>query len=357
MSVEERLASWFASQIPGASNVRVEGLDRVEMGHSAETLLLQVGWNDGDGDHHEDVVARIRPPEPGLLEPYDLKRQFDILRALEPTPVRSPRALWFEPTGETLGRPFYVMERLPGTVYERGVPEELKGDPDRVRRMCEHMVDQIVAIHSVDLAATGLDALGDGVGYLDAELDHWAGEIHRVQRGPLPALERLVAALRDGRPADCPRVTLVHGDFKPGNFAFIDGQVTAVFDWEMAGVGDPHADIGWAEVLWVMPGSFTSAPGALSTDEMVALWEARTGIPATDRPWYRAQQGFKMAVILLVAGHLFDQGHSDDVRFMEMAFGVHPLTQAALHELGIDEPIEAGPLLPRKERIRQVKGS
>ena len=60
-----------------------------------------------------------------LLEPYDLRRQFDILRALGPTPVRAPRALWFEPSGDVLGREFYVMERLGGTVYERSVPEDL----------------------------------------------------------------------------------------------------------------------------------------------------------------------------------------------------------------------------------------
>ena len=67
-------------------------------------------------------MLRARPPEPGLLEPYDLEQQFRILRALEPTPVRSPKVYWYEGTGEVLGRQFYVMERLGGTVYEQGVP-------------------------------------------------------------------------------------------------------------------------------------------------------------------------------------------------------------------------------------------
>ena len=31
----------------------------------------------------------------------------------------------------------------------------------------------------------------------------------------------------------------MHGDAKPGNFAFIGGEVSAVFDWEMTTVGDP----------------------------------------------------------------------------------------------------------------------
>jgi aminoglycoside phosphotransferase (APT) family kinase protein len=42
-----------------------------------------------------------------------------------------------------------------------------------------------------------------------------------------------------------PRITLVHGDAKPGNFAFVGDDVSAVFDWEMTTVGDPLTDMGW----------------------------------------------------------------------------------------------------------------
>jgi aminoglycoside phosphotransferase (APT) family kinase protein len=355
-AIESRLTSWLATQLPDAQDVRVDGLDRVEFGHSAETLLLTLAWRDGETDHREDVVIRIRPAEPGLLPPYDLERQFDILRALESTPVRSPRALWYEGNGDVLGRDFYVMERLPGTVYERVVPQELAEDRDRVRRMCEDMIEQLAAIHMVDLRATGLDAIADGHGYLERELDHWYGEIRRVQRGPLPALERLHDVLRERRPEPCPTSTLVHGDPKPGNFAFEGDEVTAVFDWEMATIGDPLADIGWLEVLWTMQGaSFTTASGALSVDEFVARWEQLTGISTQHREWYRAFQLFKMAVIMLVGAALFDAGYTDDPRFIEMAYAVLFLTQQALTELGVEEELEAGPLLPRDERVAEAR--
>jgi aminoglycoside phosphotransferase (APT) family kinase protein len=247
------------------------------------------------------------------------------------------------------------MERLPGSVYEREIPADLATDPERIRRMCEGIVEQLAAIHTVDLRATGLDAVADGDDYLDRQLDHWAGEVRRVQRGPLPALERLVEVLREQRPERSPAPTLIHGDPKPGNFAFQGSDVSAVFDWEMATVGDPLADIGWAEVVWVM-GSFTSLPGALSTDEFVARWEQLTGIATANRAWYRAFQGMKMAVILLVGSHLLDVGATDDRRFLQMAYGIRPLTERALHELGIDEEFGSGPVLPRQERMQEVVG-
>jgi aminoglycoside phosphotransferase (APT) family kinase protein len=353
--VRDRLTSWFRRQLPDAEEVRIEGIDRVDFGHSAEMMVVTLATRTDGGDRSQDVVVRLRPREPGLLEPYDMERQFQILRALEPTEVRAPRALWLEPSDDVLGRSFYVMERVGGEVYEREVPEELDADPERIRRMCENLVDQVAAIHAVDLDATGLHALGDGRTYLDRELDRWASDMRRVQRGPLPALERLLDELRAGRPEPCSRVTLVHGDAKPGNFAFVGSDVTAVFDWEMADVGDPRADVGYMEVMWAMPVGITTRPSALSVEEVVARYQERTGITVENREWYRAFQAFKLAVIMLLGSMLFEAGHSDDFRYVEMAWGVNLTTRAGLRDLRVEETLEAGPVFPSDERIAEAQ--
>jgi aminoglycoside phosphotransferase (APT) family kinase protein len=349
--VEDRFAQWCAVQLGNRSAVTVEDFDRVAIGHSAETLLVTLR----QGADRRELVVRMRPEPPGLLEPYDLGRQFTILKALERTAVLAPAALWYEPTGQVLGREFYVMERLPGQVYERGVPAEVAADPEGVRRMCEGIVAQLAEIHRVDLTTTGLASLGDGRCYLEDELDHWSREIERVKRGALPALESLVANLRASKPEQSQAITLVHGDPKPGNFAFVGDDVTAVFDWEMATVGDPLADIGWVETLWDMPGSVTACAGALSVDELVTRWESLTGLTAEHRSWYRAFQAMKMAVILLLGSYLVDSGHSTDLRRMEMAYGIRSTTQGALRELGMDRALDDGPVLPRKERRDEVR--
>lgn len=330
--IRDRLTAWFARQLPGAGRLRVENLDQVRFGHSAEMMMLTLAWSSDGTDKRQDVVLRARPRLPWLLEPYDLRRQFDILRALEPTPVRAPRALWIEETGEVLGRPFYVMERLPGTVYEWKIPSELKQAPDRVRRMAGRMMEQIAAIHLTDLHATGLDRLGDGQDYLDGELEHWDSQISRWRHEPLPALERLSAGLRALRPEPTPRVTLVHGDPKGGNFAFTADDVTGVFDWEMASIGDPMADIGWAEVTWrtTLPFSMLSAS---DIEELLPLYEKLTGIGVHDRSWHRAMQAFKMAVIMLTGAMLFHDGYTSDSRFAAMGPYGPPVTELGLREL------------------------
>jgi aminoglycoside phosphotransferase (APT) family kinase protein len=350
-NVDERLTAWLRTQLAHADDVRVEGLDRVNFGHSAEMMVLTIVTRHGAQDGRQDVVLRLRPKPPALLEPYDLARQFKILRALEKSAVRVPRALWLEDSGDVLGRPFFIMERVGGDVYEMETPDAAG---DTVIRMCQSLAEQLAVIHSVDLTRTGLAALDDGGDHLDRELNHWAYEMDRVKRDSLPALERLLEALRNSKPEPCPRVTLVHGDAKPGNFAFTDGEVSAVFDWEMTTVGDPLTDIGWLELLWMQPVGVTSHPAALPIDALLEHYEMASGISVQNRSWYRAFNAYKMAVICLIGSMLIDGGHSDDQKLMLAAYGTSLLTQVGLSELGIDEPLDDGPVLPREERIQQV---
>jgi aminoglycoside phosphotransferase (APT) family kinase protein len=337
-ATDGRLAGWLAHQV--GDDVRIDGLDSVEFGHSAEMLALTMVT----GDARRDVVVRLRPPPPALLEPYDLARQFSILRALAPTPVRVPSALWLEPTGGVLGRPFLVMDRVPGDVYEMQAPD---AEPGRVRLMCEGMAEQLALIHLVDLDAVGLSGLDDGTRHLERELNHWADEMHRVQRGPLPALERLLRELRDTTPDAHPRITLVHGDAKPGNFAFVGDDVSAVFDWEMTTVGDPLTDLGWMELLWMQPVGITSHPAVIGFDEFLCRYTEISGIQPANRPWYRALNAYKIAVICLIGSMLYVDGISADERFVLNASGIPLLTQLGLNDLGITEKLEDGPVLPR----------
>jgi hypothetical protein len=52
---------------------------------------------------------------------------------------------------------------------------------------------------------------------------------------------------------------------------------------------------------------------------------------------------------------LFDGGFSDDLRFGEMSYMVHPLTCQALGELGIDDDLDPGPVTAREQRLVAVR--
>jgi aminoglycoside phosphotransferase (APT) family kinase protein len=72
---------------------------------------------------------------------------------------------------------------------------------------------------------------------------------------------------------------LVHGDFRTGNFLFDrKGEITALLDWEMAHVGDPMEDVGWAVgKLWGWPEHDRPGHLILRPDAM-AIWEQASGM-------------------------------------------------------------------------------
>ncbi len=108
--VTARLTSWLQPLL--GEDVRVEGLDRVDFGHSAEMLVFTIATS----TDHTDVVLRLRPDPPALLEPYDLPpRQFRVLSALRDTAVRTPKSVVARGLRRRVGPPvFFVMERVPG---------------------------------------------------------------------------------------------------------------------------------------------------------------------------------------------------------------------------------------------------
>lgn len=61
---------------------------------------------------------------------------------------------------------------------------------------------------------------------------------------PLPALELALRWARERRPKDARR-TLVHGDFRSGNFIVGPEGIRAVLDWEIAHAGNPMEDLGY----------------------------------------------------------------------------------------------------------------
>jgi aminoglycoside phosphotransferase (APT) family kinase protein len=97
--------------------------------------------------------------------------------------------------------------------------------------------------------------------------------------GLLRAAEAAVAATRpdDDQPG------LVHGDLWNGNTLWDDdGRLTAVLDWDCAGVGPAGIDLGSlrCDAAW--------SYGAETAGHVLRGWEAEAGRPASDIPYWDA---------------------------------------------------------------------
>ena len=255
----------------------------------------------------------LRRPPLGHVLPtaHDMTREFRVLAALTDTGLPSPRpyALCEDPSVN--GAPFYVMEDRPGVVISDRLPEGYAATEGERRRLCEAFVHTLAALHAVDVGAVGLSDFGRPEGYLERQVRRWAQQWERSKVDELTAIDALAARLRAALPRG-PVPTLVHGDYRLGNVAFAPddaGRLVAIYDWEMATLGDPLADLGYALVYWSEPGdeaaagatgvlgAVTAQPGFLSRAELVEAYARASGRSVQRIDFYQVLALYKLAVI------------------------------------------------------------
>jgi aminoglycoside phosphotransferase (APT) family kinase protein len=246
-NLEKRLQAFLARRLPGA---RVEGLARMAGGGSKEQFRFEIsGAGARDGSH----VLRMDPRE-GVVE-TDRTREFTLLRAMEAR-VPVPRAVWLDAEGGELGRPSIIMSFVAGVIKPSdGATGNITGtglvfDARWRAILAPQFLDMLAAIHAFDWR-TLPDALfpaprADPFQPALWQVNWWSRVWREDSVAAMPLVAVAEAWMRDNLPA-CREPVLVHGDFRSGNFLFDEREqtVSAMLDWELAHVGDPHEDLAW----------------------------------------------------------------------------------------------------------------
>ena len=85
---------------------------------------------------------------------------------------------------------------------------------------------------------------------------------------------------------------------------FVDFQVTAVLDWEMAGVAPPEVDLGWMAYLHLFFQDISSSlglpgiPDFMQAKDLAVTYEAATGRAPGDLRWHIAYAAMRHGVIM-----------------------------------------------------------
>jgi aminoglycoside phosphotransferase (APT) family kinase protein len=298
-------------------------------GHSNVTFALSTG-----------VVLR-RPPR-GPLPPsaHDVLREARLLRALEPTAVRTPKILAVCDDEQVIGAPFYVMELVEGEVITDSVPPALDDDGQR-RRIADELIDGLVELHGAGWERLGLDGFGKPTGYLERQLRRFGGLWEHNRTRDLPEVAQVGTWLAEHLPQS-PPATIVHGDYRLGNTIYgpaAPAHLAAILDWEMATIGDPLADVGYLMVHWVQPDddadsftlqSVTRQPGFPTRAELIDRYQARSGRTVGQLDWYVTLALWKAVVFMEGNYKRAIAGTTDDPYLKTFGDGVVQLAQRAL---------------------------
>jgi aminoglycoside phosphotransferase (APT) family kinase protein len=236
-----------------------------------------------------------------------MSREWRFISALADTavPVAPPVAYCTDPA--VIGADFYLMGFVDGEILGDGESGVRLAPGEPRRTLGTDTVDVMVAMHDIDPDAVGLGELRRPGSYLARQLRRWHRQVHESAVADLSVIDE-VHELLVKRAAALPEsdVRIAHGDFRPGNLAVgPDGRVRAVFDWELATLGDPLADLGWLIASWGRGGDTVTVtiPGPSATegypdgDELVARYAERSGRDVSDLDFYLAFAWWRSACI------------------------------------------------------------
>jgi aminoglycoside phosphotransferase (APT) family kinase protein len=219
-------------------------------------------------------------------DPWTLRREAEVYRALSQTTLPVARFIAVHPTREAMLL----------TVVEGDGRFSRITDPGQQTAVAKDFIGHLAALHAVDVHAIGLADEGD----VDVremvlrQLDEMESLV--AFRGGVPEalLGLALAWLRANVPGYAGPAVLVQGDTGPGNFMYDCGRITAIVDWELAHLGDPMDDLAWVSLRAVQE-PFSDL------EERFAEYEALSGcLVDLDRiRYYRVLAGAK----IMVMGH------------------------------------------------------
>lgn len=321
-------------------------LEQFPGGHSNLTYLIRFG-------SHEFVLRR---PPVGPVAPtaHDMPREYNLLSVINPHFALAPKPILLCKDVKIIGVPFYLMERRRGSIVRQNLPDALDDDLDLRRRLSETVIDTLVALHAVDIYASGIVNIGKPDGLVRRQVRGWADRWQRSQTGELLEMDKVVQWLDERIPPELrDAATIVHNDFKLDNLMLAADdptRVIAVLDWEMTTVGDPLIDLGLVLTYWTMKGegkgerkveeqdgkqnrslsAVTNGPGWMTREEITERYELKTGRDLSRIVFYETFARFKIAVIIQQIYFRYVQGQTQDERFRNFDVLVRELAQDAL---------------------------
>ncbi len=330
----DALATYLDDTLPESAGLPLS-VERIRGGHSNETFFVTRG--------NYQWVLRRPPRGPLLPTAHDVAREHRVLSALIHTPVPVPRPVLLCADTDIIGAPFYLMERVHGVVIRGQLPPAFASDESSRADLGFELIDRLAELHAVDWQAVGLGDFGKPQGYLERQVRRWTGQLDASRNRPLPDLDAVTEWLTTHLPESGP-ATIVHGDYRIDNAMYAPeppARILAIFDWEMATLGDPLADLGYLLSFWQEAGDMgphlddgnwgiTAQPGFPTRAQLVARYAERTGRQVDHVAFYVALAIWKLAILLEGSYRRHLAGTTDDPFFATLDRGVPALARRAL---------------------------
>jgi len=276
----------------------------------------------------KEYVLRRPPFGANIKSAHDMDREFKVLSLLDPIYPFVPSPVLYCKDESIIGAPFYLMERVKGIILRNKPPEGIPLTTNLMKTISESAIDNLAALHAIDLEKTGLIDLGKPEGYVLRQVEGWTKRYYNAQTDKIGNMDLIAKWMISNMPTSG-STSFIHNDYKYDNLVLNPrdpSEIIAVLDWEMATVGDPLMDLGTTLAYWaeendnpaLKPFNLTWLKGNLARSEVIERYAMQSGRNTSDMLFYYVFGAFKIAVIIQQIYARFKKGHTKDARFASL---------------------------------------
>jgi aminoglycoside phosphotransferase (APT) family kinase protein len=329
-----RLAAWLAAAL--GERVDTVTISRLSGGAIQENWLVEVALASGPRSF---VLRKDAPATIGAS--HGRAEEFALLTLARAAGVLVPEPVAFCDDESVVSGPFALMAKVEGVAFGPRIVKDLSLGGDR-EALVERLGRELALIHAITPPADG--GPHAGLPFLGVPPHDPARAEVAFLRGALDTMAALRPALEWGlRWADLhapppSRITLVHRDFRTGNYMVDGAGLTAILDWEFAGWGDPMADLGWfCARCWRFGRDRLEAGGIGSRQSFHRGYAAGGGRPIDEDAirFWEVMAHLRWAVIALQQGERHASGREPS---LEHALTARIAAELELAVLGMTAP-------------------
>jgi aminoglycoside phosphotransferase (APT) family kinase protein len=257
-----------------------------------------------------------------------MSREFKVLSLLHPIYPSAPIPILYCEDENIIGAPFYLMERVKGIILRSKPLEGIALTTDLMRTISESAIDNLAALHAIDVVKTGLITLGKPEGYVQRQVEGWTKRYYNSKTDNIENMDLIAKWMVSNMPITS-STGFIHNDYKYDNLVLNPrdpSMIIAVLDWEMATVGDPLMDLGTTLAYWaeendnpaLKPFNLTWLNGNMTRREVIERYALQSGRNTSNMLFYYVFGTFKIAVIVQQIYARFKKGHTKDARFASL---------------------------------------
>jgi aminoglycoside phosphotransferase (APT) family kinase protein len=272
----------FLTDAASATNVTITKAEPLRGGAIQENWAVDIDIADGPHRGRHALVLRT-DARSRVAVSHGRAQEFALLKAAHAAGVTVPEPLWPCTDPAILGRDFYLMRRLPGIAAGHRIVRDTTLGGSR-EALAERLGQELARIHMIAPASIGALAPGFSFDFLALPQSSYAIDSIRRYRRHLDELDIARPALEWGlrwlelNAPPAGEVTLVHQDFRTGNYLIDERGLVGILDWEFCAWGEPLSDVGWfCARCWRFGATDREAGGIASRKPFYRGYEAASG--------------------------------------------------------------------------------